>query len=57
MATDKVKKIVIWAVFVFLLYAIFTDPHHSAGIVHNIWSILQSGVQHIGDFYHDILHS
>ena len=57
MATDRVKKIVIWAVFAFLLYSIFTDPHHSAGIVHNIWSILRSGVQHVGDFYHDILHA
>lgn len=57
MATDRVKKIVIWVVFAFLVYSIVTDPHHSADIVRNLWGVLKSGGQHIGDFFHDIGHS
>lgn len=57
MATDRVKKIVIWVVFAFLIYSVISDPHHSADIVRNIWGVLKSGVQHIGDFFHDILNS
>lgn len=55
MATEKVKKIAIWAVFAFVVYAIFTSPDRSADIVHSVWDILATGVTTIGDFFDSIL--
>ncbi len=52
---DRVKKIILWTIFIFLIYAIFTDPHHSADIVRSIWTVLRSGFQHVGEFFNDIL--
>ncbi len=54
---DRVKKIILWTIFIFLIYAIFTDPHGSADVVRSIWSVLRNGVRHIGDFFNDILQS
>lgn len=55
MALDKVRKVVIWLVVAFIAYAIFTSPHRSADIVHNIWSIISNGVGQIGQFFNTIL--
>lgn len=55
MATEKIKKITIWVIFAFVLYAIFTNPNKSADIVHNIWDLLATGVRSIGDFFKAIL--
>ena len=44
MATEKIKRITIWVIFAFVLYAIFTNPNKSADIVHNIWDLLATGV-------------
>lgn len=57
MATERVKRIVVWVVFAFLVYSVISDPHHSAIIVRNIGGVLTSGVQHIGDFFRYVLHS
>ncbi|NHN56768.1 hypothetical protein G9U51_13380 [Calidifontibacter sp. DB0510] len=55
MATEKIKKIVIWVAFAFLLYAIFTNPEKSAGVVHSIWELLASGVSNMGRFFRSIV--
>ena len=57
MATEKIKRITIWVIFAFVLYAIFTNPNKSADIVHNIWDLLATGVHSIGDFFKAILGS
>jgi len=55
MATEKVRKIIIWVVFAFIVYAIFTSPDRSADIVHSCWQILTDGVKNMGDFFNSIL--
>ena len=55
MGTEKIKKVALWVVFAFVLYAIFTNPTKSADIVHNIWDLLSTGVRRIGDFFKAIL--
>lgn len=55
MATDKVKKIIIWVVFAFIVYAVFTSPDHSADIVHSAWDIIRNGVTRFGDFFNSVL--
>lgn len=55
MSTEKIKKAVVWAVFAFVLFAIFTNPTKSADIVHNIWDLVSSGVRSMGDFFKAIL--
>ncbi len=57
MATEKVKKIVIWVIFAFIVYAIFTSPDRSADIVHSAWDIIKNGVTTFGDFFDRILNS
>ncbi|WP_186525980.1 hypothetical protein [Leekyejoonella antrihumi] len=55
MATERVKKIIIWVVFAFIVYAIFTSPTRSADIVHSCWQILSDGVKNLGAFFNSIL--
>lgn len=55
MATEKIKRITIWVLFAFVLYAIFTSPDKSADIVRNIWDLLASGVENMGDFFRAII--
>lgn len=55
MATEKIKKIAIWVIFAFVLYAIFTNPNKSADIVHSIWDLLASGMHNMGKFFQAIL--
>lgn len=55
MATEKIRKIIVWVLFAFVLYAIFTNPNKSADIVHSTWDLLSSGVQNIGKFFQAIL--
>lgn len=55
MATDKIKKIVLWVVVAFIAYAIFTSPDKSADIVRTIGSIVKDGVVNIGHFFDAIL--
>ena len=55
MATEKIKRITIWVLFAFVLYAIFTSPDKSADIVRNLWDLLASGVENMGDFFKAII--
>lgn len=55
MATEKVKKIILWVVLAFIVYAIFTSPTRSADIVHSAWQILSDGVSNLGHFFDGIL--
>ena len=51
----KVKKIILWIVLAFFVYAIFTSPDKAAGIVGNIWGVLVDGFNAILRFFDSLL--
>lgn len=55
MSMPPVKKIVLWLVVIFLLYAILTSPTEASDIVGNIWDILKNGVENIFKFFDSLL--
>ena len=50
-----VKKIVMWLVVVFLLYAILTNPGEAASIFGSAWDIVGNGVSNIAAFFDSLL--
>ena len=46
-----IKKIVLWLLVIFALYAILVSPSEAANLVGNIWEILLNGVRNIGRFF------
>ena len=50
-----VKKIVVWLIVIFLLYAIFTNPSGAANIVSDVWHILEKAVKNIAKFFDELL--
>ena len=52
-----VKKIVVWLIVIFLLYAILTSPKDASDIVSSIWDILYNGVKNIFKFFDSLLRS
>ncbi len=51
----KAKKIILWIVVAFFIYAIFTSPDKAAGIVTNIWGVLVDGFNAILQFFDSLL--
>ena len=52
-----VKKIVMWILVIFFLYAILTSPDSAAGIVQNIWDVIWNGIENIFEFFNTLLSS
>jgi len=50
-----VKKIVMWLVVIFLLYAIFTSPNDAADIVGSAWDVISNAIQNIGEFFDSLI--
>jgi hypothetical protein len=50
-----IKKIVLWLVVVFLLYAILTSPSEAADIFGTAWSVIYTGVVNVGEFFDNLL--
>lgn len=50
-----VKKIVMWLVVVFLLYAILTSPQSAADIFSSAWDVVVGGVKNVGAFFDKLL--
>lgn len=50
-----VKKIVVWLIVIFLLYAIFTNPKDAADLVAQLWTILEKAVKNIFEFFDSLL--
>jgi hypothetical protein len=50
-----VKKIVVWLIVVFLLYAIFTNPNDAADIVSRAWHLIAKAVHNIAKFFDALL--
>ena len=50
-----IKKIVMWLVVVFLLYAIFTSPRDAADIFGSAWDVLSNGVRNVASFFDSLI--
>ena len=50
-----IKKIVLWLIVIFLLYAILTSPQSAADIFGSAWDVIANGVQNIGSFFDTLL--
>lgn len=50
-----VKKIVMWLLVIFLLYAILTSPSSAADIFNSAWDIVVNGVENIASFFDTLL--
>lgn len=55
MNAPPIKKIVLWLLTIFLLYAIFTSPSEAASIVDSTWEVLSNGVRNIGRFFDSLM--
>ncbi|WP_153398332.1 hypothetical protein [Ornithinicoccus halotolerans] len=51
----KIKLILTWLVFGFLVYAVITSPERAADIVRAVWDIVLTGFQNIGRFFESLL--
>ena len=50
-----IKKIVMWLVVIFLIYAIVTSPQDAADIFGSAWQIVVNGVQNVASFFDSLL--
>lgn len=50
-----VKKIVLWTVGAFFIYAVITSPSQAANIVQGAWNIIVQGTKNLAAFFNDIL--
>ncbi|MDO5503768.1 MAG: hypothetical protein Q4G67_11405 [Actinomycetia bacterium] len=50
-----VKKIIVWILVIFFLYAILTSPGSAANIVNSIWEIIYNGIRNIFSFFNALL--
>jgi len=50
-----IKKIVMWLVVIFLVYAIVTSPDDAASIFGTAWDVIVSGVQNVAEFFDSLL--
>ncbi len=54
---QRVKKIVLWTLLAFFVYAIVTSPDQAADIARTIWDITAQGVRSVGSFFDALLSS
>jgi hypothetical protein len=54
-AIAKVKKIIVWLLLAFFVYAIFMSPDKAADIVHNVWGVVVDGFNAIIRFFDSLL--
>lgn len=52
---SKIKQILLWLLFGFLIYAIVTSPDRAADIVQAVWDIIAQGFQSIGQFFQALM--
>ena len=52
---QRVKKIVLWTLLAFFVYAIVKSPAQAADIARNIWSIIAQGFSAVGSFFDALL--
>jgi len=50
-----IKRVLVWALFGFTVYAIITNPDRAADIVAAVWDITAEGFRNIGRFFENIV--
>ena len=50
-----IKKIVLWLLVIFLLYAILTSPEEAAAIFGAAWNIIVYGVSNVAAFFDNLI--
>jgi hypothetical protein len=50
-----IKKIVVWLVVIFLVYAILTAPNEAADMVSAVWDFTVSAVSAIAEFFDSLI--
>jgi hypothetical protein len=50
-----IKKIVMWLVVVFLVYAVVTSPDDAASIFGTAWDVIVNGVKNVAEFFDSLL--
>ncbi len=53
---NKIKQIILWLLFGFLLYAIFTSPDRAADVVQAAWDVISEGFSSIGRFFEALMY-
>jgi hypothetical protein len=51
----KVKAILLWALVIFVVYAIITSPERAADILEGIWDVIVGAFSSIGQFFNSLL--
>ncbi len=51
----KIKAVLIWLLFGFLVYAVITSPDRAADIVQAVWDIIADGFANIGRFFQSLM--
>jgi|SoiMethySBSTD1v2_1073268.scaffolds.fasta_scaffold2287428_2 hypothetical protein len=51
----RTKKVILFLVLAFFIYAIFTSPDQAAGIITSIWNILVQGFYALLEFFDSLL--
>ncbi|MCE0487496.1 hypothetical protein [Ornithinimicrobium sediminis] len=51
----KIKQILLWLLFAFLIYAVVTSPDRAADIVEAVWDIIVQGFSSIGQFFQALM--
>ncbi len=51
----KIKSVLWWLLFGFLVYAIITSPDRAADIVAAFWDIIEQGFKNIGQFFEALM--
>ncbi|HVK35483.1 MAG TPA: hypothetical protein VM428_07475 [Microlunatus sp.] len=52
---SRVKKILLWVLLAFAVYAVITSPNQAADIVHTAWNIVLQAFKSIGAFFDALL--
>ena len=51
----QVKRIFLWIFWIFVIYAIFTNPTKAADLLLTVWEIIVNGFTSIGVFFDSLL--
>jgi hypothetical protein len=52
---SKTKKVILFIVLAFFVYAVFTSPTKAADIVGNLWGVIVDGFNSILAFFNSLL--
>jgi hypothetical protein len=53
----KVRRVLLWLIIAFAIYAVFNDPNHSAQVVGNAWDTLKQGISRVFDFFNALMNT